>query len=113
MSNEEYQYLLRLPANELRDAAGRHGPGAPGHHAGCSATSTTKPIADSLRNLGGHDLGDLLEAFAAADRVTDRPSVVLAYTIKAWRLPDRGSSGEPLGAAHRRAVAPARPRPGR
>ena len=50
-------------------------------------------IAASLRNLGGHDLGDLLDAFAAADRVTDRPSVVLAYTIKAWRLPTEGHPG--------------------
>ncbi len=50
-------------------------------------------IARTLRNLGGHDLGDLLDAFSAADRVTDRPSVILAYTIKAWCLPTQGHPG--------------------
>ena len=58
-----------------------------------SPTSTTEAIAGAVRNLGGHDLGDLLGAFAEADRVTDRPSVVLAYTIKAWRLPTEGHPG--------------------
>ena len=92
MSNEEYQYLLRLPASELRDALAGRGRERPGisrllRHLDDDA------VAASLRNLGGHDLGDLLEAFAAADRATDRPSVVLAYTIKAWRLPTEGHPG--------------------
>ena len=92
MSNEEYQYLLRLPANELRDAVAGTGP----ERLGISRLLghlDDEAIADNLRNLGGHDLGDLLEAFAATDRVTDRPSVVLAYTIKAWRLPTEGHPG--------------------
>jgi pyruvate dehydrogenase E1 component len=92
MSNEEYQYLLRLPANELRDAVAGTGP----ERLGISRLLghlDDEAIADNLRNLGGHDLGDLLEAFAATDRVTDRPSVILAYTIKAWRLPTEGHPG--------------------
>jgi pyruvate dehydrogenase E1 component len=92
MSNEEYQYLLRLPAAELRDAVAGSGP----ERAGLSRLLTPlddDAIAASLRNLGGHDLGDLVEAYAAADRVTDRPTVVLAYTIKAWRLPTEGHPG--------------------
>ena len=44
----------------------------------------------AIRDLGGHDLGDLREAFARADAVTDRPSVIFAYTIKAWRLATQG-----------------------
>ena len=44
----------------------------------------------AIRDLGGHDLADLLDAFAEADAVTDRPSVIFAYTIKAWRLPTQG-----------------------
>jgi pyruvate dehydrogenase E1 component len=92
MSNEEYQYLLRLPASELREAVAGSGSERPGigrllRHLDDGA------IAASLRNLGGHDLGDLLAAFAQADQVTDRPSVVLAYTIKAWRLPTEGHPG--------------------
>src|SRR5262249_26125046 len=43
--------------------------------------------------LGGHDLGLLLDAFDAADAVTDRPSVIFAYTIKAWRLQTEGHPG--------------------
>ena len=93
MSNEEYQHLLRLPASELRQAVAGAGPSTAGISSASSTTSTTKPIAAAIRNLGGHDLGDLLGAFAEADRVTDRPSVVLAYTIKAWRLPTEGHPG--------------------
>jgi pyruvate dehydrogenase E1 component len=92
MSNEEYQYLLRLPASELRDALAGPGP----ERAGITrllAHIDDASVAATLRNLGGHDLGDLLDAFAAADRVTDRPSVILAYTIKAWRLPTEGHPG--------------------
>jgi pyruvate dehydrogenase E1 component len=47
-------------------------------------------VTAAIRDLGGHDLGDLLDAFRAADEVTDRPSVVFAYTIKAWSLPTEG-----------------------
>ena len=44
----------------------------------------------AIRDLGGHDLGMLLDAFAQADAVVDRPSVIFAYTIKAWRLATEG-----------------------
>ena len=44
----------------------------------------------AVRDLGGHDLLDLLEAFKEADAVQDRPSVIFAYTIKAWRLATQG-----------------------
>ena len=57
---------------------------------GCSPTSTTPRSAAAIRDLGGHDLADLLDAFAQADAATDRPSVVFAYTIKAWSLPTQG-----------------------
>jgi pyruvate dehydrogenase E1 component len=92
MSNEEYQYLLRLPAGELRPAL--TGPGE-GSNAilRLLAHLDDESVAASLRNLGGHDLGDLVNAFAEADQVTDRPSVILAYTIKAWRLPTQGHPG--------------------
>jgi pyruvate dehydrogenase E1 component len=92
MSNEEYQYLLRLPAAELRTALAGPGPEGPGI-ARLLADHDNDEVAAVLRNLGGHDLGDLLDAFALVDRVTDRPSVILAYTIKAWGLPTEGHPG--------------------
>ena len=92
MSNEEYQYVLRLAPSELRAAVAGSGPDRAGISKLLSDLDDAT-IAAGLRNLGGHDLGDLLGAFAAADRVTDRPSVVLAYTIKAWRLPTEGHPG--------------------
>jgi pyruvate dehydrogenase E1 component len=47
----------------------------------------------AIRDLGGHDLTKLLAAYREADRVSDRPSVIFAYTIKAWRLATEGHPG--------------------
>jgi pyruvate dehydrogenase E1 component len=44
----------------------------------------------TLRDLGGHDLAALVDAYRQADAVRDRPSVVFAYTIKGWLLPTEG-----------------------
>jgi pyruvate dehydrogenase E1 component len=44
----------------------------------------------AIRDLAGHDLQDLLDAFEQADAVKDRPTVIFAYTIKAWRLATEG-----------------------
>jgi pyruvate dehydrogenase E1 component len=89
MSNEEYQWLLRSTAVSLRE-------GLPG--SGRGSRDVGKLIADlddrellrAVRDLGGHDLGDLLDALREADAITDRPSVIFAYTIKAWRLATQG-----------------------
>jgi len=89
MGNEEYQRLLRAPAGELRERL----PGA-----GRGRRELEKLVGDldddeliaAVRDLGGHDLQMLLDAYAEADAVTDRPSVIFAYTIKAWRLPTQG-----------------------
>lgn len=89
MTNEEYQHLLRSTADELRERLPGEGRGR---------RDVAKVIADleepdllaAVRDLGGHDLGKLLDAFTDADTVVDRPSVIFAYTIKAWRLPTEG-----------------------
>jgi pyruvate dehydrogenase E1 component len=88
MGNEEYQHLLRSPAGDLRE-------GLPG--SGSGRREVERLIADlddnelgrAVRDLGGHDLVDLLEAFRAAD-ADERPSVVFAYTIKARGLATEG-----------------------
>jgi pyruvate dehydrogenase E1 component len=83
MPNEEYQRLLR--AGDAADVRARLGEAASG--------VGDEDLPGIVRDLGGHDLGLLLDAFDAADAVTDRPSVIFAYTIKAWRLPTEGHPG--------------------
>ncbi len=92
MPNPEYQWLLRSNAAQLRERL----PGS-----SRDARELTRLVGQledrellrAVRDLGGHDLGELLDAFARADRVADRPSVVFAYTIKAWRLVTEGHPG--------------------
>ncbi len=47
-------------------------------------------VATLIHDLGGHDLGDLLGAFAEARQETERPTVIFAYTIKGFGLPIAG-----------------------
>jgi pyruvate dehydrogenase E1 component len=79
MPNEEYQRLLRAAAPELRARL----------EVDTSGLDDDDLLA-TFRDLGGHDLGALLEGFREADGVRDRPSVVFAYTIKGWTLPTEG-----------------------
>ena len=87
MGNEEYQWLLRSPYRSLRDRL-------VGEDVGLRAL--LEPLSDvevgvALRDLGGHDLVSLTEAFdAVAD---DRPTVVFAYTVKGRGLPIEGHPG--------------------
>ena len=89
MSNAEFQRLLRSPVEELRERL-------PGSEAGSHrlkrlvAELEDADLVAAIRDLGGHDLGLLLDAYAEADAVEDRPTVIFAYTIKAWRLPTEG-----------------------
>ncbi len=89
MPNEEFQRILRAPAAEVRERLCDYGGG------GSDLRRLVGDLDDAavtaaVRDLGGHDLADLSEAIRAADGVTDRPTVVFAYTIKAWRLPTEG-----------------------
>ncbi|WP_032367412.1 transketolase-like TK C-terminal-containing protein [Rhodococcoides fascians] len=87
MPNPEYQRLLRCSASELRDRL-------PGN--GSDAAAITVLIGDlddlilteSIRNLGGHDLDALREAYAQIDDT--RPTVIIAYTVKGFGLPTQG-----------------------
>jgi len=92
MPNEEYQRLLRSPVSELRERL----PGRGGDRAGLQrllGDLDDGELVRAIRDLGGHDLVDLLDAFTRADAVADRPAVVFAYTIKAWGLPTEGHPG--------------------
>ena len=87
MSNAEYQRLLRREPAELRTAL-------PGD--GTAAAAIAELIADvpddrlaaAVRNLGGHDLGALREAYRAID--DRRPTVIIAYTLKGYGLAIEG-----------------------
>ncbi len=93
MSNEEYQSLFAFRGAELRQRFL------------ASADAAVRTVIDDVpddelaplvQNLGGHDLGVLLDAYRRCDEVQDRPSVVFAYTVKGWGLP---IAGDPLNHA--------------
>jgi pyruvate dehydrogenase E1 component len=87
MTNEEYQRMLRSSAGELRARLPEGGDAA---LRGLIGELEDGELMSAVRDLGGHDLGLLLDAFARADAVIDRPSVIFAFTIKAWRLATEG-----------------------
>ncbi|WP_344969000.1 transketolase-like TK C-terminal-containing protein [Streptosporangium fragile] len=89
MANEEYQRLLRLPPEQLRERLPGGGPGAPAI-AGLVRGLDDETLHAAVRNLGGHDMRALTSAYRGADLVPDRPSVVFAYTVKGRRLPGQG-----------------------
>jgi pyruvate dehydrogenase E1 component len=87
MSNAEYQRLLRRGPAELRAALPGDGPGATGI-AELIADVPDDRLTAAVRNLGGHDLGALREAYAAID--DSRPTVIIAYTLKGYGLAIEG-----------------------
>jgi pyruvate dehydrogenase E1 component len=92
MANEEYQRLLRSPAAELRERLPGSGRGRRDIERLIKVLDDGE-LAASVRDLAGHDLADLLDAFRRADEAHDRPVVIFAYTIKAWGLPTEGHPG--------------------
>lgn len=86
MANEEYQRLLRAPSSQTtarilaEDASAEMSALLTGLDEG--------KIAELVRDLGGHDLGLLVDTFASVD--DQRPTVVFAYTIKGRGLPIEG-----------------------
>jgi pyruvate dehydrogenase E1 component len=73
MSHAEYQSLLCLPPARVQELVG-----AP---------------KDLVADVGGHDLPSVLAALDAAASERDRPTVILADTVKGWGLP---FAGDPL-----------------
>src|ERR1035438_4939329 len=91
MSNEEYQSLLRtaepgLLLGQLCRFGGRPDTAL----ARLLAQDDPAEIGSLIADLGGHDLGKILDAFREADTVTDRPVAIVAYTVKGWQLPIAG-----------------------
>ncbi|MHB1089482.1 MAG: transketolase-like TK C-terminal-containing protein [Ilumatobacteraceae bacterium] len=93
MSNERYQSLFALQGADLR---AKFLDDAPEAVEKIIATVSDDDIAPLVQNLGGHDLSLLLDCYRECDLVSDRPSVVFAYTVKGWGLP---IAGDPLNHA--------------
>ena len=93
LTNEAYQELFTLAPEQVRPAFLAGADDAVRRLAGdLDDAALTALVTD----LGGHDLGLLLDTFAECDADTDRPSVVFAYTIKGWGLP---MAGDPMNHA--------------
>ncbi|WP_288338268.1 transketolase-like TK C-terminal-containing protein [uncultured Gordonia sp.] len=87
MPNAEYQRLLRCTAQELRARMPGDDERAP-EIATLVAELDDATLTAAIRNLGGHDLDALRQAFADIDDT--RPTVIIAYTIKGHALPTEG-----------------------
>ena len=89
-SNDEYQTLLNADGSEIRRAVVEWGQLVGADMRGVLAGVPDATLKDLLMNLGGHDIPQILETFAEAEAVSDRPVVIMAYTIKGWGLPIAG-----------------------
>ena len=87
MPNPEYQRLLRCTADEVRTRLPGSGPDAQ-TIADLIADLDDTVLTESIRNLGGHDLDALREAYSRIDDT--RPTVIVAYTVKGFGLPTQG-----------------------
>ena len=83
MPNPEYQRLLRCNAAELRTRV----PDSP-ELASLVEGLDDEALVAAIRNLGGHDLDALGDAFAEID--DSRPTVIFAYTVKGHGLATEG-----------------------
>lgn len=93
LPNEAYQQLFSLdPADARRKFLTGADPAVTELADGLSDDDLQRLVTD----LGGHDLGLLIDTYRACDAVTDRPSVVFAYTIKGHGLP---IAGDPMNHA--------------
>ncbi|WP_139978279.1 transketolase-like TK C-terminal-containing protein [Nocardioides litoris] len=94
MPNEEYQRMLRVDSSEVAERIMGEPDGSPGGPAGQEALQEllqsvpTPHLAAAVRDLGGHDLGLLLDTFESVE--DHRPTVVFAYTVKGRGLPTEG-----------------------
>ena len=85
--NEQYQSLFGLAPNEARI---RFLEGSPEGVSNFLEKYSDEELFEILTDLGGHDISSLLQAFKECDQVSNKPSVVFAYTIKGWHLPIAG-----------------------
>src|SRR5262249_39050857 len=91
MSNAEYHALLRPGAGGVRTALVKSAGGKTDRTLdGLLAAISDDRLRELIGDVGGHDLASTLEAFAEAERVREQPCVIIADTMKGWRLPFEG-----------------------
>jgi pyruvate dehydrogenase E1 component len=88
MPNEQYQGLFGASDDVIRTTLLGD---LPRHEQAAFAELIDSQAADGglgrlIRDLGGHDLGDILGALEAARSTPDRPTIIFAYTIKGFGL---------------------------
>ena len=86
MSNEEFQRILRSPIEDVRhrlfDDRGSD------ELAEFARGIDDDSLAAAIRDLGGHDIGLLLEQYSTIDN--SRPTILFAYTVKGRGLATEG-----------------------
>ncbi|HZF06916.1 MAG TPA: 1-deoxy-D-xylulose-5-phosphate synthase N-terminal domain-containing protein [Patescibacteria group bacterium] len=103
MPSRDYQRLLRLPAGAVRKTLVTTPDGALDADLDRALANVADDALPGLvADVGGHDLASILDALDEAECERGRPAVILADTIKGWRLP---SAGDPLN--HTMVTSPA------
>jgi pyruvate dehydrogenase E1 component len=92
MPNEEYQRMLRTPPSELVERiVGASGVPRKAEDQELRTLLSSIPpqsLAETIRDLGGHDIGLLLDSYKNVD--VHRPTIIFAYTVKGRGLPIEG-----------------------
>lgn len=86
MPNEQYQSLFGADEGAVREALLDPLDGDERRRLERLLDEHPGEVAPLVRDLGGHDLADVLAALRAARETTDRPTVIFAYTIKGYGL---------------------------
>ncbi|MCB0407645.1 MAG: pyruvate dehydrogenase [Bdellovibrionales bacterium] len=82
LDDYEFQVLLQLKdAKEIRRDLKKHQ-----DLEEFLNTVSDQDLYDAIHDLGGHDFEALVEAMEQSKQTTDRPTVIIAHTIKGWGL---------------------------
>ncbi len=86
MPNEQYQSLFGASEDVVRQTLLASFDGRERSALAGLLDDYAGNVAGLVRDLGGHDLQDVLGALARAREAPDRPTVIFAYTIKGYGL---------------------------
>ncbi|MFN0154823.1 MAG: transketolase-like TK C-terminal-containing protein [Gaiella sp.] len=86
MQNEQYQALFGASEDVVRATLLETLPDTERRRLERLLDEYPGQVASLVRDLGGHDLGDVIDALNRARDVPDRPTVIFAYTIKGYGL---------------------------